>query len=221
MSMLIFLSYSHKSKRLAHELKEGLEAFDFDVFLAHEDIKPSKPWRREIRQNLRNCQVFIPLLTKGFLESEWTDQETGFALALKKMIIPLKIHQNPHGFIGSLQAVKWRAESPYLTCWKIVECLREDGRFAKDVRAGAIKAFLSANDFKEEVPHAISHLVLFRPFSGEELHRIIEGSARNQGIYGCFAARRPMEDLIHDAKGKVSPRVIRRYRKAVERWDKR
>jgi hypothetical protein len=214
----IFLSYSHKSRKLAGEFKEGLEYFDFSVFLAHEDIKPSAQWRAEIRKNLRDCDVFIPLLTRGFLESDWTDQETGIALALKKKIIPVKVHQNPHGFIDAVQAMKWNKESSYTTCWEVTDCLRTDERFAKSAREGAISAFLSANDFKKEVPYAVSKLLRFRPFSVAQLHRIIEGSSRNQGIYGCWAARTPMETLIKDAKGKVSKRVIRSYREAVKSW---
>jgi len=100
----IFLSYSHKSKKLAHELEEGLESFEFSVFLAHEDISPSKPWRKEIRKNLRDCQVFVPILTKGFEESDWTDQETGIALARKKKIIPLKVNRNPRVLLSFLLA---------------------------------------------------------------------------------------------------------------------
>lgn len=217
MAIQIFLSYSHKAKKLAHELEQGLESFAFSVFLAHEKISPSVSWLREIRKNLQDCQVFIPILTRAFLESEWTDQETGIAVALKKKIIPLKVHQNPHGFIGGLQALKWDSESPYATCWEIADCLRKDEGFRKDATEGAISAFLSTNDFKE-VKYAITRLMQFRPFSSEQLHRIVDGSSKNQGIYGCWAARAPMEALIRDAKGKVSPRAIRQYRKAVESW---
>ncbi|HXX17945.1 MAG TPA: toll/interleukin-1 receptor domain-containing protein [Candidatus Acidoferrum sp.] len=218
MPLHIFLSYSHKSRKLAGQLKAGLEHFDFTVFLAHEDIKPSAHWRTEIRKNLRDCDVFIPLLTRGFSESDWTDQETGIALALKKKIIPIKVHQNPHGFIEAVQALKWNKESPYITSWEVTDCLRTDEKFAQAARNGAISAFLSANDFRKEVPYAVSKLLRFRPFSVSQLHRIVEGSSRSHAIFGCWAARTPMETLIRDAKGKVSQRVIRRYREAVESW---
>jgi hypothetical protein len=45
----IFLSDSHKAKKLAGGLKAGLEEFGFGAFLAHEDIRPSARWRTEIR----------------------------------------------------------------------------------------------------------------------------------------------------------------------------
>src|SRR5260370_2402835 len=221
MPILIFLSYSHKSKKLAGELKQGLQSFDFGVFMAHEDIKPSAQWRKEISKNLSECHVFIPVLTRGFLESDWTDQETGIALALKKKIIPVRVHQNPHGFIDTIQAMKWKKESSYITCWEIADCLRTDELFTKSVREGAISAFLLANDFKKEVPYAIEKLLRFRPFSTAQLHKIIEASSRNQGIYGCWPRRTPMKTLIKDAEGKVRQCVIRKYRHAVQSWDRR
>jgi len=213
----IFLSYSHKSKKLAGELKDCLQSFGFTVFLAHEDLKPSVPWRREILKNLRKCEVFISVLTKGFMESDWTDQETGFALALKKKIIPVKVHDNPYGFIGAFQALKWNKSSPDVTGWEIAECLHEESRFAQVVKDGVIDVFLSGSDFKE-VASTIKKLLRFRPFSAEQLHRIIEGSASNHGIYGCHAAQTPMKTLIEDANGKVSRRIIRKYFEAVKSW---
>jgi TIR domain len=216
-SVHIFLSYSHKSRRLAGELKEGLESFGFAVFLAHEDLKPSVPWRREILRNLRQCDVFIPILTRGFMESEWTDQETGIALALKKKIIALKVHENPYGFIGAFQALKWNKASPDAICWEITECLHEESRFAQGVKDGVIEVFLSGTDF-DEVASTVKKLLRFRPFSAKQLHRIIEGSTSNHGIYGCHAARTPMKTLLEDANGKVSRRTIRKYQQAVKSW---
>lgn len=62
-----------------------------------------------------------------------------------------------------------------------------------------------------EVPIAARALLGFRPFSGKQLHRIIDDSSSRHAIYGCFAAQHSMRELIEDAEGKVSKRVIRRY----------
>ena len=216
----IFLSYSHKAKKLAGGLKAGLEEFGFNAFLAHEDIRPSARWRTEIRKALRECDIFIPLLTKAFSESDWTDQETGFALALGKAIIPVKIHrdENPHGFIDHIQALKWNEESSYASAWDVAACIGKNEEFGAIARDGAIQAFLAANDFKTEVPIAARGLLEFRPFSAKQLYRIIDESSSRHAIYGCFAAQDFMRELIEDAEGKVSKRVIRRYRERVRKW---
>lgn len=216
----IFLSYSHKAKKLAGGLKAGLEEFGFGAFLAHEDVRPPARWRTEIRKALRECDIFIPLLTKAFSESDWTDQETGFALALGKAIIPVKIHhdENPHGFIDHIQALKWNKESSYASAWDVAACIGENEKFRAVARDGAIQAFLAANDFKTEVPIAARSLLGFRPFSAKQLHRIIDESSGRHAIYGCFAAQDSMQELIEDAEGKVSKHVIRRYRERVRKW---
>ncbi len=151
------------------------------------------------------------------MDSDWTDQETGFALALKKKMIPLTVHQHPYGFVGAFQALKWNKASPDATCWQIVECLHEESRFAQAAKDGAIDVFLSGSDFNK-VASTVKKLLRFRPFSVEQLRRIIEGSTGNQGIYGCHAAQPLMKTLIEDADGKVSRRIIREYRQAVKSW---
>jgi hypothetical protein len=69
-------------------VKGFLSTFGMDVFLAHDDLQPSAEWQKEIVQALRKCDVFIPLLTRSFHSSLWTDQETGIAIARKKLILP-------------------------------------------------------------------------------------------------------------------------------------
>ena len=44
------------------------------------------------------------LLTEGFHESNWTDQEVGFALARGILVIPVKYESAPYGFMGRIQA---------------------------------------------------------------------------------------------------------------------
>jgi hypothetical protein len=40
------------------------------------------------------------MLTPDFSGSQWCDQEVGFALAQRKLVVPLKFGADPHGFIG-------------------------------------------------------------------------------------------------------------------------
>lgn len=46
-------------------------------------------------------------MNKGFKESEWCDQEVGYALGKGVLCIPLsKNGQMPYGFMGKIQAIK-------------------------------------------------------------------------------------------------------------------
>src|SRR5208337_5374577 len=99
----VFLSYHHNARKFAGSLKSCLTGLGVDVFLAHEDVEPSTVWQEEILRRLRRCDVFIPLLTKSYHTSYWTDQECGIALALKKHILAVKFTNDPYGFIGKFQ----------------------------------------------------------------------------------------------------------------------
>jgi len=103
--MKIFLSYSIQDKVQAGQIKNKLEKYGMDVFLAHEDIQPSAEWVDTILTQLKDCDLFIPILTDNFDNSDWTDQETGIAFAHKKSILPIKMKNDPHGFISRYQAL--------------------------------------------------------------------------------------------------------------------
>lgn len=89
MAVPAFLSYSHQDRQLAGLIKGTLNYYGFDTFLAHEDLQPSVEWQEIILINLKECLVFLPLLTDSFIKSDWTDQETGIAIALDKIIVPI------------------------------------------------------------------------------------------------------------------------------------
>lgn len=103
----VFLSYSTKDKELAGRIKRTLEEVGEDlsvtVFLAHEDLKVSEQWRERIVAELQECHVFIPLITGKFKGSDWTNQETGIALAGGKKIVPLMCPKKPFGFLEAFQ----------------------------------------------------------------------------------------------------------------------
>ena len=71
----IFISYSSVNKSLAGEIKRILEQYGLSVFLAHDDIPPLCDWQEEISNSLNGCDVFIPILTHSFRNSDWADQE--------------------------------------------------------------------------------------------------------------------------------------------------
>lgn len=101
----LFLSHKAEFKREAALLKEHLKRYAVSVFVAHEDVHPTKPWQDEIECALASMDGFLALLTKGFDESRWTGQEIGYAVARGVPIIPIRHGMDPFGFIGGIQAL--------------------------------------------------------------------------------------------------------------------
>lgn len=87
----IFVSYAIEDRILASRLKICLEELGYDVFLAHEDIEPTAQWRDKIISDLKTASIFIALMTKKYIRKQYTEQECGFALALNKRILSLRV----------------------------------------------------------------------------------------------------------------------------------
>lgn len=101
----LFLSHKTEVKRQAAALKEGLKLFGVSAFVAHEDIHPTRAWLDEIENALHSMDGFVAILTDGFHDSLWTDQEVGFALARGVPVIALRMGKDPYGFLGKFQAL--------------------------------------------------------------------------------------------------------------------
>lgn len=102
----LFLSHKAEDKKNVGALKAKLRRYGVSAFVAHEDIKPTEKWQREIERALKTMDAFAALMTKDFHNSLWTDQEIGFALGRRVPIIAVNLGLNPYGFIGSMQALK-------------------------------------------------------------------------------------------------------------------
>ncbi len=107
-----FLSYSHLDKGLAGQVQTELRKAGVQSFLAHEDIEPSEQWRKEIRQHLDSCILFVPIITLNYLSSAWANQETGYAISGGKIVIPLIIDSNGmKGLVEEIQGIPASASS--------------------------------------------------------------------------------------------------------------
>ena len=100
-----FISYSVKDKSMAAEVKATLTEYGFKVFLAHNDLHISESWKDRILEELKRCDIFVPLLSEDFRKSSWTDQETGIAFSRNEVrFIPLSVDGTmPYGFISHVQ----------------------------------------------------------------------------------------------------------------------
>jgi len=101
----VFLSHKSEVKKETAALKDGLQLFGISCFVAHEDIHPTKAWQDEIENALASMEGFVALMTDSFHDSDWTDQEVGYAVARGVPIIAVRLGKDPYGFIGKFQAL--------------------------------------------------------------------------------------------------------------------
>jgi hypothetical protein len=119
----LFISHIATHKASAHKLKEALAQFQVAAFVAHDDIEPTREWQAEIERALRTMDALVAMIAPGFLVSRWCDQEVGIAIGRGKLILPLKVGADPHGFMGKYQALQIQGLDAPALAEKIVEVL--------------------------------------------------------------------------------------------------
>lgn len=126
----LFLSHVSKNKRKAHRLKDELAGYGIHSFVAHDDIEPTTRWAEEIIRALHTMEAFVAVLSDGFKESSWCNQEAGFAIAKDiKTISFMMGDEDPPGFMGAEQALKWKkGETAADVSESIVRLLWKDQR---------------------------------------------------------------------------------------------
>ena len=100
----VFISYSSKDKLVGAKIKDILASFGIESFMAHEDISVSQEWKEKILEELKEADVFIPILSENFRNSDWCSQESGVACFRNILIIPLSLDGTmPYGFMSHRQ----------------------------------------------------------------------------------------------------------------------
>jgi hypothetical protein len=109
----LFVSHRDNYKRQAQALAKALEQFGISCFVAHDTIEPMESWQTEIEKGLETMEVMLALITEDFHQSEWTNQEVGFAKGRSIPVISLKLGaMDPKGFIADKQALKGDKDHP-------------------------------------------------------------------------------------------------------------
>lgn len=180
----IFLSHKAEVKRKVATLKEGLAFFGACAFVAHTDIHPTKEWQDEIENALASMDAFVALLTEKFHESNWTDQEVGYALARGVPIIAVKLGMAPYGFIGRFQALSCEWDDAPL---ELVKLLIKQPRMLDSYIAAVPRCdnFEDGNTLSKLLPH-IDELT---PRQAEHLALAYNNNDQLRGSFGFSGER--------------------------------
>jgi hypothetical protein len=206
--MKAFLSYSSSDYELAKEIKDFLDDFGIDTFLAHTSIEPTRQWEEEIYRNLTECDIFIPLLTHAFKTSNWTDQESGIAYSQKKKVIPISVDLVPYGFLGKYQAMRFDSSK---VSWqridekfKIIDILMKD--FPKEMRNLLISSLDSTYKWRVGT-NKFKILKTMEPFTKEEINNIIKASSENNQIYEATDVPAYLKELLERYTDAIEPKI--------------
>lgn len=91
----VFLSYSSQQIELAVTLRDLLRAAGIECWVAARDVGGGEPYTTKIVQAIRDCRLFLVLLTESASRSAHVMKEFDRAIAYSKPILPLKIGAFP------------------------------------------------------------------------------------------------------------------------------
>ena len=86
---LVFVSHASVDKELALRLAAILDSIDLPAFVYEKYSVGGQNRFEVIRNRISECPYFIVVLTRAARNSQWVNQETGFAAAKEKEIIPV------------------------------------------------------------------------------------------------------------------------------------
>ena len=106
-----FISHLSGNKKQASDLQDQLSSFGLTGFVAHKDIHPTSEWQTEIEAALATCELMVALVYPGFKESEWCDQEIGYALGKGVPVFTIRVGADPTGFVSRFQAFNGKGKT--------------------------------------------------------------------------------------------------------------
>jgi len=216
----VFISYSHENKEIAGMIKEAFTMLAIDSFLAHEDIPGGEEWEKEIKGELEKCNIFVPILTNEFKESEWTCQETGAAWIRNATIIPLSLIIDgkeavmPSGFIKKIQGLKInlskdknfeieeRKNMINQLVQRISKTLANKQEINERFKGCFVNSLFKSQSFAESnlKSTAISSL---KPFSVPQIKMIVFSYVLNSQIYGASLMDKEIKSLLNENQDKM------------------
>ena len=177
----LFLSHVSAHKEAVVLLKNALLQYGISGFVAHEDIEPNLEWQDEIELALGSMHALCALLTPDFHQSNWTDQETGFAFGRNVPVLSLRLGVSPYGFMGKNQGLRGNLKSLYASAASIAEVLLRENRTKNLMRDSLVGALERAKNFASAKQIA-TMLATVSGFSEGQLKRLRTACIENPQV---------------------------------------
>ena len=191
----VFLSHLSKHKAEVAALKNCLGVYGIAAFVAHEDVEPTLEWQREIEAALDTMHVLVAVLTPGFAESLWADQEVGYALGKGVKTIPVKAGALPHGFLGKQQAMPGDLAKPYDLARRIAALIFRDSNLQPRMQDALVNALAASNSWAT-TDIITGLLTQCDRFSVEQVGLISKALKENSQVWAARKAAPTLKALV-------------------------
>lgn len=167
----VFLSYASQDSEAARRICAALQARGIEVWFDQSDLRGGDVWDQRIRQQIRDCALFIPLVSantlardEGYFRLEWrlADQRTHLMTRNKVFIVPVAVDATTDAtgdVPESFMAVHWmrllHGEAPAAFVERIWCLLFGDERAAQTLVAPAERSPAGVAQLSPSAPSSI------------------------------------------------------------------
>lgn len=115
MGFQVFLSHNMRDGSSVERIREELAAVGVESYIFEHDLQPGRSVAEKLQSAIRASDVVVVLLTENSVPSPYVQQEVGYALAQRKLVIPLVEHgtsANALAMLSGIEYIPFDAGSP-------------------------------------------------------------------------------------------------------------
>ncbi len=201
----VFISHRHEDAAFVGMVRDLLrDRYGIDAFVAHNDISPSRKWRDTIRAALASCDFAVAVLHEKFHESQWCDQEVGWALGRGIPVMPVRRQvfqgERRDGFLEEHQDLVLGPAPQFGSGeWWLAEQIFERVLSEPKTRERGFKALAEAfvNSFSFDSTRKLwAKVAEVENWQPEQLRRLEYAVATNRQVYEANLDGQPIPDLV-------------------------
>lgn len=181
----LFISHLSAERVLAAEIQEALLPFGISAFVSHNDIEPTLEWQTQIETALSTADSLVALLHPSFHQSNWTDQEIGFAMGRGLPVFAVHYGQTPYGFIGRFQAFAGADKTPEALAREIFDAYRKNKQTQKRMGEVLLNLFEDSGSFATAKVR-IGYLEQLQAWDASFVPRLEASAQSNSQISGSW-----------------------------------
>jgi hypothetical protein len=211
--MKAFISYSSIQIEKAQEIKDFLRTIEIDSFIASDDLRTASDWKKTIVSELKECVIFIPILTADFKKSDWCSQELGIAYIKGKKIIPISVDDcKPYGFVSNLQSREIKEYG--------IKLIISEGLLQHKIDNGG-SGFAELLKKRGSFEYSEKVFRIMQPFYGnirkDSLNKIIEYSISNNQVWPASeCAKIYIPKLLSERQEDIDPILYKKIKYQIE-----
>lgn len=122
----VFVSHAPSDLELVQELFSTVKNFPFGVHIALEEVESGRS-RKRLEGRLANSDVVIAVVTRDAADSQWVNQEVGYAIAKGIPVIAVCDDESLlGGYLSDIEGIQIDRDNPTVTVFNLLSRLRAE-----------------------------------------------------------------------------------------------